>query len=290
MSLLASEHQRVVLMQKAERLLELHHDPKLLVLPNIWDPLGARLLESMGFPAVATASAAVAFSKGYDDGEKIRLDVMLDVIEQIAASVSIPLTVDVEGGYADKPDAVAENIRRVLEAGAVGINLEDSRAEDRALRSIEEQCARIQAVRKMAVRESVPLVINARTDVFLRESGDPAKVRFAETLSRSRAFLDAGADCIYPIGLGNLEMLEALRGELRAPINVYAAASAPGMRELEQAGISRLSLGPGLIRASLDRMREVARALQAYGSYESFTQNVMTSGEIREIVAKGNMP
>ena len=290
MSLLASDRQRATLIQKAERLLELHHAAKLLVLPNIWDPLGARLLESMGFPAVATASAAVAFSKGYDDGEKIRLDVLLDVIQQIAVSVSVPLTADVEGGYADKPDAVAENIRRVLEAGAVGINLEDSHTEDGTLRSIEEQYARIQAVRKMAVQEGVPLVINARTDVFLSESGDPPKVRFAETLSRSRAFLDAGADCIYPIGLGDLEMLEVLRGELRAPINVYAAASAPGMRELEQAGISRLSLGPGLIRASLDRMREVARALQAYESYDSFTQDVMTSGEIREIVTKGNMP
>ena len=115
--------------KKTEAFLALHHDPKLLVLPNIWDPLGARLLEALDYPAVATASAAVAFSSGYDDGQKINFTIMLEVIQRIADSVQVPITADIEGGFAITPDDVAENIREVIRAGAVGINFEDGTFE-----------------------------------------------------------------------------------------------------------------------------------------------------------------
>ena len=153
--------------KRTEDFLALHHDPKLLVLPNIWDPLGARLLEALDYPAVATASAAVAFSSGYNDGQKINFTTMLEVIQRIAHSVQVPLTADIEGGFAMTPDDVAENIREVIRAGAVGINFEDGTFEgDEPLHPLDFQCERIQAVRKAADNEGLPLVINAMSGRF----------------------------------------------------------------------------------------------------------------------------
>ncbi|MCH8018597.1 isocitrate lyase/phosphoenolpyruvate mutase family protein [candidate division KSB1 bacterium] len=272
--------------QKAEKFLALHHEPKLLVLPNIWDPLGARLLEGLGYPAVATASAAVAYSLGYDDGQKIKFDAMLDVIERIASSVAVPMTADIERGYAEHPQEIAENIRQVMHAGAVGINFEDSSFEGGPLQPIDFQCERIQAIRNMADKEGIPLVINARIDVFMRSADISRSEKIAETISRGKAYLDAGADCLYPIGPGDVETLKRIREETEAPINVYASKLAASMKELEAIGISRLSLGPGLIRASLTTMRNVAQQLLDYGPYDSFSaEDIMTSDEIRKYIS-----
>lgn len=275
--------------KKAETFLALHHDPKLLVLPNIWDPLGARMLQGLGYPAVATASAAVAFSLGYDDGEKITFDRMLDVIRSIAGSVDVPLTADIERGYSQSLDGLAENTRLVLEAGAVGINLEDSFEEGGDLRSVDDQCARIKAVRMAAASAGIPLVINARTDVFLRQAAAPAEEMLRETVARGKAYIDAGADCIYPIVAGDIETLKAIREEIQAPINVYARKGAASMRELEEIGISRLSLGPGLLKTSLTAMKKVAEALKCFGSYELFTENIIASAEIQQFVSQEKM-
>ena len=272
--------------QKAEKFLALHHEPKLLVLPNIWDPLGARLLEGLGYPAVATASAAVAYSLGYDDGQKIKFDAMLDVIERIASSVAVPMTADIERGYAEHPQEIAENIRQVMHAGAVGINFEDSSFEGGPLQPIDFQCERIQAIRNMADKEGIPLVINARIDVFMRSGDISRSEKIAETISRGKSYLDAGADCLYPIGPGDVETLKRIREETEAPINVYASKLAASMKELAAIGISRLSLGPGLIRASLTTMRNVAQQLLDYGPYDSFSaDDIMTSDEIRKYIS-----
>ncbi len=154
------------LAQKADRFRALHHEGRILVLPNTWDPGGARMMEWLGYPAVATASASVAYALGYDDGQQITLDAMLDVVGRVASSVKVPVTADMEWGYAEQPKDVAENMRRVLRAGAAGINLEDSIREGESMFETELQCARIRAVREMSRREGVPLFINARTDVF----------------------------------------------------------------------------------------------------------------------------
>ncbi|MFQ5491593.1 MAG: isocitrate lyase/phosphoenolpyruvate mutase family protein [Phycisphaerae bacterium] len=276
--------------QKARAFRTLHDDPKLLVLPNIWDPIGARLLAELGYPAVATASAAVAFSLGYDDGQRITLSAMLEVIEPIAAAVNVPVSADIEAGYADSPDDLARNIREVLRVGAVGINLEDSHVNDRSLRSIAAQCERIKAVRAMADREGIPLFINARTDVFLIDDPADAPDKVAETIDRARAYLDAGADGIYPILAGDLADLQAIQAATGAPVNVYAHQGVPPMRELESAGISRLSIGPGLLRASLTAMKKVATDLLNYGPYDAFTDDAMTSDEIRALVSTERMP
>ncbi|UCE02967.1 MAG: isocitrate lyase/phosphoenolpyruvate mutase family protein [Candidatus Latescibacterota bacterium] len=279
---------RDVLARKAEAFRALHDAPKLLLLPNIWDPLGARLLEKLGYPAVATASAAVAFSLGYDDGERISFEAMLGVIRCIAGSVEVPVSADIERGYAQDADAVAERVREVLEAGAVGINLEDS-LDDGSLRSVDAQCARIRAVRAMAHSQGVPLLINARTDVFMLGPAAPHAEKMLEAIVRAKAYLDAGADCIYPITLEDLDALRRMRAETGAALNVYASATTPALRELEAAGISRLSIGPGLIRASFTSMQRIARELLHYGGYDAFTTNAVPSDEIRKYVSKERM-
>jgi 2-methylisocitrate lyase-like PEP mutase family enzyme len=276
--------------KKAQAFLALHHDPKLLVLPNIWDPVGARMLEAAGFPAVATASAAVAFSLGYDDGERITFDTMLDTITRVAGAVDVPVTADVESGYASDLDDLADNIRRVIRAGAVGINIEDSTRESGPLRDIEDQCGRIRAARAAADLEDIPLVINARIDVFMSgQEADDRTAQVEETIKRALAFTAAGADCVYPILAGDLETLGAIQSQVSTPVNVYGCESAAPMRDLEAAGISRLSIGPWLLKASLTRMREVAATLKDYGSYEIFTDGTMTTDEVRRIVRDGDM-
>ncbi len=277
---------RSVQQRKAEDFLALHHGPKLLVLPNVWDPLGARMLVSLGYPAVATASAAVAYSLGYLDGEQMPFATMLEAVGKIAASVDVPVTADIESGYAESPEGVAENMRRVLHAGAVGINLEDTVAGEGGLYDPDAQCARIRAVRRMAHSEGVPLVINARTDVYLRRADSSPAERLAETIARARAYLAAGADCIYPIMLGDVASLRELHAAIEAPINVYAAASAAPMGELEAAGIRRLSLGPGLLKASLTAMKQVAEEVRGYGSYKRFTDGALGSDEIEGWLAR----
>ena len=275
--------------QKAYDFLALHHDPKLLVLPNIWDPLGARLLEAWGCAAVATASASVAYSLGYDDGENIGFDTMLDLIRRITASVGVPVTADVERGYADSPEAIADNMREVLRAGVVGVNIEDSTVAYGPLHDVAAQCETIQAVRAMADGEDIPLVINARIDTFLRKDSNTKEEKVSETITRAKAYLDAGADCIYPVGLGEIEALTTIRAETGALINVWASEGTAPMRELEAAGIARLSLGPNLLKATIVKMQEVVESLKDYGSYDVFTRGIMPSPQLRQYLSKGKM-
>jgi 2-methylisocitrate lyase-like PEP mutase family enzyme len=277
------------LTQKAERLRALHHTGRILVLPNIWDPGGARMMESLGYPAVATASASIAYALGYDDGQQITLEAMLDVVGRVASSVHVPVTADMEWGYAEEPQDVAENMRRVLHAGAVGINLEDSVREGERLFEVEFQCARISAVRAMARQEGVPFFINARTDVFWPRVPGTEAEKFAEAVRRAQAYFAAGADCFYPIILGDLGTLRRLYEAIQAPINVLAPTSQATLRELEAAGIARLSLGPGLMWASLTVMKKIAVELQNYGSFDLFTRDIITTDEIKRYVSKTPM-
>lgn len=277
------------LVQKAERLRALHQGSRILVLPNIWDPGGARMMEWLGYPAVATASASVAYSLGYDDLQQITLDAMVDVVGRVASAVQVPVTADLEWGYAEEPQDVAENMRRVLRAGAVGINLEDSIREGEVLFPIEYQCARIRAVREMAEQEGVPLFINARTDVFWPRVPGTPDVKLEEAIKRARAYLEAGGDCFYPILLGDLDTLKTIYEAIKAPINVLAPTSKATLEELEEAGIARVSLGPALMWATLTTMRNIAVGLQNYGSFEPFTKDMISSDDIRAYLSKEPM-
>jgi len=272
---------------RAEKFRALHYDTRLLVLPNVWNPLGARLLESLGYPAVATASAAIAYSLGVDDGECIEFDLMLEIAERIARSVSVPVTADIERGYSDTPAGVKENVRRVIAAGIVGINMEDSTVEGGPLRAVEDQRQRIEAARQAAVDAGVPIVINARIDTFLEEGDHSLSERVDEAISRAKVYIEAGADCIYPILLGDIEALASVREETGAPINAYLPSSAVPLRRLQEAGISRVSLGPGMLYTSFTAMKRLAEGLLRNESYATLTSGNLPVSEVHDIVSRG---
>lgn len=232
--------------QKAELLRRLHGEPSLLVLPNAWDVASARALAAVpGCRALATSSAAVARSLGWEDGEQAPRDEMVQAAGRIAAAVDLPVTADLEAGYGD-PVGTA---RAAWDAGVVGMNFEDSPGD--VLLPLEAQVALIRAI-----REAVPeLVLNARVDVFVNGSGD-----VDEAVERANAYLLAGADCTYPI-LCPVDAIAELAGRIDGPMNVLVTPDVPPPLELERVGVARLTWGGGLARAALDEAVRVAAAV-----------------------------
>ena len=252
---------------KANLFRDLHRGPKILVLPNAWDVASARILENAGVAAIATTSAGVAFTLGYPDGQKISREEMLSVVARIAAKVKIPVTADVEAGYGNRPEDASLTARAVVDAGAVGLNLED-RTDDRRLVDLSLQLEKIAAVRETSRMMGVPLVLNARTDVYLLEVGK-AEGRFAETLNRLIAFREAGADCLFAPGIRNLEVISRLVRELQHPVNILAGPGSPSIPELQRIGVARVSLGSSTMRATLGLVQRMAQELQTTGTYNS---------------------
>ena len=212
------------------------------MLPNAWDVASAHVFAEAGFPAIATASWAIAAVHGHPDGEQIPRAEMLAAVERIVRNVDVPVSADLEAGYGD-PVGTA---RHAWDAGAVGMNFED------ALRPLEEHAADVRAI-KQAVPE---LILNARTDVFLRGSKDPE-----EAIERANAYLEAGADCAYVIGVSDLEVIARLSRGIDGPINVLVEVESPPLAELEKLGVRRVTFGPNFFRAGLARVEELAREL-----------------------------
>ena len=188
----------------------MHHGPKILLLPNVWDVASARILEEAGFGAMATTSAGIAFTLGYPDGQKISREEMLARVGRIARAVKVPVTADVEAGYGDRAEDAAETARGVIEAGAVGMNLEDGTDRPGQLVELSLQLEKIRAIRETALKSRVLLVLNARTDVYLEQVGAPEN-RYGETIRRLLAYRDAGADCVFAPGVRDVETISAAR-------------------------------------------------------------------------------
>ena len=272
---------------KAQILFTLHNNGKLLILPNVWNPIGARMLESKGFPAIATASAAIAESLGYSDGEQLKLDSMLDMIARIVRSVNVPVTADLEAGYSDSISGLQENISRLLDTGAVGINFEDSWDDSAHLRPIPEQVERIQAVRAVAEKRGIPLVINALADSFFAEGFSSLEDRIEDVITRANAYLKAGADCIYPIGASDKETLKVLRQRINAPINVLASAKTASLKELQEIGINRVSFGPYIFRSLLAKESAMYEEINNLGSYDIVTNGIFTGSDVQKYLITG---
>jgi 2-methylisocitrate lyase-like PEP mutase family enzyme len=229
----------------------------------------ARIIEEAGFGAVATTSAGIAFSLGYPDGQKISREEMLAAVTRITRSVRVPVTADVEGGYGNTPEDAALTAQGVIEAGAVGLNLEDASGDSGTpLVELPLQLEKICAVREVATRLKVPLVLNARTDVFLLQVGDPAK-RYDEAVRRLRAFREAGADCVFLPGVRDAAMIERLVSDVRCPVNILAGPGSPPVPELQKLGVARVSLGSGPMRATLGLLRRLAEELKKAGTYSA---------------------
>jgi 2-methylisocitrate lyase-like PEP mutase family enzyme len=236
-------------------------------LPNAWDVASARILEEAGVAAIATTSAGIAFALGYPDGEKITREEMLAVVARISAKVKVPVTADVEAGYGDRPEDAALTAKAVIEAGAVGLNLEDGTDDpERPLADLSLQLEKIAAVRETARSMGVSLVVNARTDVYLLQVGKPES-RFAETVRRLSAFRDTGADCLFAPGLRDLDLISRLVRELQHPLNILAGPGSLSIPELQKIGVARVSLGSGPMRATLGLVRRIAQELQSAGTY-----------------------
>ena len=254
---------------KAMRFRERHRGPGVLVLPNAWDVASARIFEDAGFAAIATTSAGIAFSLGYPDGQRIPRDEMFARIARIARAVKAPLTADVEAGYGSTPEDTANTVRELIHAGAVGMNLEDASGDpNRPLIELVIAAEKIVAVRGAAAELRVPLVINARTDVYLLPADDPG-AQYSEALRRLIAYRDAGADCVFAPGLKDTETIARLVTDVQCPLNILAVPGTPSIPELEKLGVARVSLGSGPMRATLGLLRRMAEELKATGTYSA---------------------
>jgi 2-methylisocitrate lyase-like PEP mutase family enzyme len=270
--------------KKAENFLDLHKQDKLLVLPNIWNPIGARILEAKGFPAAATASAAISSSLGYKDGEKIKLSTHLDIIERIVKSVDIPVTADIESGYASDIKSLKDSINMVIDTGVAGINIEDSLEEEGSLRNIEEQCERITTVRDVAKERKLHLVINARIDCFVSDTNKSKETIVDETVKRAEVYIKAGADSVYPVGVLDLETITALRKRISSPINILGSHRTISLKTLQDIGINRVTFGPFVFRSTLKKFVNIIEVLRGLGDYESFSDDTYSYTEVLQFL------
>ena len=246
---------------KAAQLKKLHYGPRILVLANAWDAISARIVEEIGFPAVATTSAGVAATLGYPDGQRVSRDEMLEVVARVARAVQVPVTADMEAGYGTTPEEMAATALALIEAGAVGLNLEDMTGDDESSQvEIGLQTEKIRAIREASAAVGVPLVINARTDVYLMPIG-PAETRFERTVERLRAYAKAGADCVFAPAVKDAATIAKLVKAVEAPLNILLMPGAPNLDELEKLAVARASIGSGLMRATLGTALKLAKAM-----------------------------
>ncbi|MCU0685672.1 MAG: isocitrate lyase/phosphoenolpyruvate mutase family protein [Polyangiaceae bacterium] len=236
--------------ERARAFRELHREGSLLVLPNAWDAGSARLVESCGASAVATSSAAVAWAHGAADGEQLERGVLVRAVGEIARVVRGPLSVDAEAGYAAEPAGVAETVGALVEAGAVGINLEDGAGAPELL------AAKIEAAKRAAASAGVELFVNARTDVY------------EEVVRRARLYQAAGADGLFVPGLTAPAEIEIVVREARLPLNLMIRPNLPPADELRRLGVRRLSAGTALSLATFGFVRRATRELLERGTYE----------------------
>ena len=272
--------------EKAEKLRKLHHGPRILALPNAWDVVSARILEEVGHPAIATSSAAVAFAHGYPDGQRISRGEMLDAVARIAQAVRVPVTADLESGYGKTPEEMADFTKAMVVAGVAGLNFEDVTGDDESSHvELGLQVRNICAIRETSAALGVPVVINARTDVYLMPIG-PEATRFERTVERLRAYREAGADCLFVPGVCDREIIVKLVKALDAPLNILASQGCPSLDELEKMGVARVSAGSSAMRAAMGAFQRVAKDWLAHGSYDSLMQVTVPYNELNRMMAR----
>jgi 2-methylisocitrate lyase-like PEP mutase family enzyme len=274
------------LCKKAEHFRRMHDRSSLLLLPNAWDAMSARIFEAAAFKAIATTSAGVSYSLGYPDGELVPRDEMIAAVSRIARCVNVPVTADMESGFGRHPDDIAETVRLVIAAGAVGINLEDTiHGAAQTLYEIPDAAARVRTAREAATAAGVPIVINARTDVYLLGIGEKSS-RFDHAVSRLNAYHAAGADCLYAIGYFDAETIGRLVKAVSGPLNIMGLPGIPPVAELECLGVARVSMASGPIRIAMTATRRAAEQLLRTGSFDTFGGDTMSHQEANALMSK----
>jgi 2-methylisocitrate lyase-like PEP mutase family enzyme len=257
--------------EKAEMFLKFHQDKEILVLLNSWDIGSSKLIEACGYKAIATTSMGIAASLGYPDSQVIQLSEMIEVTTGIVNAVQVPVTVDTEAGYGNNQNEIIDSVKKIIDTGIVGINIEDSISLDPVLIDEMEFCERISAIRALSDSLGFHLVINARTDSFYTSLGS-TKEKVSESIKRGNKYREAGADCIFVQPVWEKETISTLVKEIDAPINILANPSIgeglpPSVRELQDLGVARLSLGSSLMKAALALIKKVADELSEKGTY-----------------------
>jgi 2-methylisocitrate lyase-like PEP mutase family enzyme len=249
----------------------LHQQERALVLPNAWDAASAHLIEQAGARAIATTSGGRAWSLGVSDGGGLSRDQAVALIRDVVRVVDVPVTADIERGYGDTLDELKATIVAVLDAGAVGINIEDSGGDP--LSTPQEQAERIAAVWDAAQDYGVPLFINARTDVYLFRVGEESG-RLDDVINRARVYADAGASGIFVPGLLDLDALRTLASAVEIPVNVMAGPGAPSVELLAEAGVRRVSAGTALAQSAYARAQRAAREMLEHGTYTALEEAI----------------
>jgi 2-methylisocitrate lyase-like PEP mutase family enzyme len=257
--------------EKAELFLKYHHDKEILVLLNSWDIGSSKLIEACGYNAIATTSMGIAASLGYPDCQVIQLPEMLEVITGIVNAVQVPVTMDIEAGYGSNSNEIIDSVKKIIATGIVGINIEDSIELNPILIDEMEFCERISAIRALSDSLGFHLVINARTDSFYTSLASPRE-KLSESIKRGNKYREAGADCIFVQPVWEKETISTLVKEIDAPINILANPGIGGgiplsVSELRDLGVARLSLGSGLMKATLALIKKVADELSEKGTY-----------------------
>jgi 2-methylisocitrate lyase-like PEP mutase family enzyme len=253
------------------------HDRGLLVLPNAWDAGSARLIESLGARAIATSSAAVAWSHGYPDGDILPVRLLVATVEDISRVITVPLSVDIEGGYSEAAAAVGETAARVIEAGAVGVNVEDGSASPELL------CAKIEQSKRAAASLGVDLFVNARTDVYLAGLV-PEERRIEETLARAERYRAAGADGLFVPAVVDPTAIRTIASSVRLPLNVLARPGLPLGSELEALGVRRLSAGSGIAQSVFGLISSLASAFLHDGRSDALGQGALSYAAINALM------
>ena len=246
--------------ERAVQFAALHRCNDPLILFNAWDAGSARAVAASGASAIATGSWSVAAAHGFEDGEALPFAMAVANLERIVASVDVPVTLDMEGGYAEALPALQENVRRVIEAGAVGINFEDRIVAGAGLYSMDKQCERIRAIREAAEQAGVPLFINARTDLFL--ATDAAKhdaALLSQAIERAQAYAESGASGFFAPALGDLKNIKTLCAQSPLPVNIMMLPNLQ-TRALVEAGVARISYGPAPYRQAMKALEQASKA------------------------------
>jgi 2-methylisocitrate lyase-like PEP mutase family enzyme len=268
----------IIQKEKAEKFLKFHHEKEILVLLNSWDIGSSKLIEACGYKAIATTSMGIAASLGYPDCQVIKLPEMIEVITGIVNGVKVPVTVDIEAGYGKNLNEIIDSVKKIIATGIVGINIEDSIDLSPVLVDEMEFCERISAIRELSDSMGFHLVINARTDSFYTSSGSPRK-NLSESIKRGNKYREAGADCIFIQPVWQRETISTLVKEINAPINILTnpaigAGIPPSVRELQDLGVARLSLGSSLMKATLALIKKIADELSGQGTYKILSDSL----------------
>jgi 2-methylisocitrate lyase-like PEP mutase family enzyme len=267
---------------KAQDFRELHHGKRILILPNAWDVPSARVFENEGFPAVATSSAGLMVSLGYPDGEVMSRGEFVSVVGRIARVLSVPLSVDIVAGFGGTTKEVLTTVKAILKIGGIGINIEDFAHATKTMYPVDRQVENVKAIRTLGNIVGVPLVINARTDALRFGVGDD-EAKFEEAVRRATAYRDAGADCIYPMGLTEAASIGRFVRELDFPINVMVRKGLPPISELERLGVARVSFGPSASYAAMGLLKRAAKEVLERGTYENLVDGAVNFDELNSL-------